>query len=70
MMRAAASMSLAFRSFILLSAISRSWVRVIVPALSRPGLVEPDLRPSASLIKWVTGGRLGDESEGLVLVDR
>ena len=58
MMRAAASTSLALRSFILPSAISRSCVRVIVPADSRPGLVEPDFRPSASFMKWVAGGVL------------
>ena len=36
MMLAAASMSLAFRSFIFFSAISRSWARVILPTVSRP----------------------------------
>ena len=58
MMRAAASMSLALRSFIFFSAISRSWVRVIWPTVSRPVLPEPDFRPVASLMKKVAGGVL------------
>jgi hypothetical protein len=58
MMRAAASMSLAFRSFIFFSAISRSWVRVTVPTVVRPVVPEPDLMPTASFRKWVAGGVL------------
>ena len=40
------------------SAISRSWVRVILPALSRPGALEPDFMPSACLMKKLAGGVL------------
>ena len=54
----AASRSFAFRSFIFFSAISRSWACVILPATSRPGLLEPDFRPRASLMKKVAGGVL------------
>ena len=58
MMRAAASISMAFRSFIFFSAISRSWVREMLPATSRPGAFDPDLMPRASLMKCVAGGVL------------
>ena len=56
MMRAAASTSLALRSFIFFSAISRSWARVIDPTVSRPVLLAPDFRPVASFRKKVAGG--------------
>src|SRR5690606_1850826 len=46
-MRMAASTSLAFRSFIFASAISRTWARPIVPALALPGSLEPDFRLAA-----------------------
>ena len=58
MILAACSRSFAFRSFIFFSAISRSWVRVILPALSRPGALEPDLMFSACLMKKEAGGVL------------
>ena len=58
MMRAAASISLAFRSFIFFSAMSRSCWRVIDPATSRPGSLEPDFRFTACLMKKVAGGVL------------
>src|SRR3546814_10039901 len=41
MILAAASMSLAFRSFIFASAISRTWAMVTLPTLSRFGTLEP-----------------------------
>ncbi len=43
MILAAASMSLALRSFIFASAISRSWARVTRPAVILPGSLEPDV---------------------------
>jgi len=49
MIRAAASISLALRSFIFFSAISRSWVRVTLPTVSRPVVLAPDFRPEACL---------------------
>ena len=58
MIRAAASMSLALRSFIFFSAMSRSCWRVTWPTVSRPVLPEPDLMPAASFRKWVAGGVL------------
>src|SRR5690242_8449300 len=36
------SMSLAFRSFILAWAISRTWARVTLPAMEMPGALEPE----------------------------
>src|SRR5690606_30681542 len=59
----AASTEFAFRSFILVSAILRSWAAVIEPATSRPGFVEPLARerlptagrPAACLIRNEAG---------------
>ena len=58
MILAAASRSLAFRSFIFFSAISRSCVCVILPATSRPTSLEPDFRPVACFRYQVAGGVL------------
>ena len=52
----AASMSFAFRSFILACAISASCERLMVPALVLPGSFEPDFRFSAFLMRKVAGG--------------
>ena len=52
----AASMSLALRSFILASAISASFERLIVPALTLPGSFEPDLRFAAFFRRKLAGG--------------
>ncbi|MNT81380.1 hypothetical protein D3C86_1904210 [compost metagenome] len=58
MMRIAASMSLAFRSFIFASAISRTCACVTLPAVSRPTSLEPDLMPAACFRYQVAGGVL------------
>ncbi len=58
MILAADSMSLAFRSFIFFSAISRSWARVMLPALVRPVVPEPDVMPAACFRKKLAGGVL------------
>ena len=52
----AASTSLALRSGILVSAISRTWARVIVPALTLGALPEPFSRPAALRISREAGG--------------
>ncbi len=56
MMRVAASRSLAFRSFIFISAISANLDRLIFPAETLPGSFEPDLRFAAFLIRKLAGG--------------
>ena len=58
MIFAAASRSLAFRSFIFTSAISRSCERRIVPALTLPVSAEPDLIFAAFLRRNDAGGVL------------
>src|ERR1700710_2739760 len=58
MMRVAASRSLAFKSFILVSAIAVSAERLILPAEILPGSFEPDLRFAAFLIRNDAGGVL------------
>ncbi|PAV71006.1 hypothetical protein WR25_27317 [Diploscapter pachys] len=58
MILVAASMSLAFRSFILVWAISASLLRAILPATTLPGSFEPDFRPAAFLIRNDAGGVL------------
>ena len=58
MMRVAASISLAFRSFIFTSAIFDSSERLILPAETLPGSFEPDFRLAAFLIRNVAGGVL------------
>ena len=52
----AASRSLAFRSGILRSAISRIWAALIVPTLFACGSPEPLSIPIASLIRTAAGG--------------
>src|SRR3546814_12114264 len=52
----AASRSFAFRSFILVSAISRSAERLMVPAETLPGSFEPDFSFAAFLMRKVAGG--------------
>src|SRR5262245_46510223 len=49
-MRMAASTSLAFKSFILISAISRTLARGMVPAIARPGVPPPFSMLAAFLI--------------------
>src|SRR5258708_37691563 len=70
-MRMAASMSLAFKSFILISAISRTLARRIVPAVSRPGLPLPFSTPAAFLIRSAAGGvlvtKLNERSSKMVI---
>src|SRR5437588_6394545 len=58
MIFAAASTSLAFRSFIFFSAICLSWSWVIVPTLSRWGSAEPFSTDNACLISTAAGGLL------------
>ena len=58
MMRVAASMSLAFRSFIFCSAIAVSAERLILPAETLPGSFEPDFRLAAFLMRKVAGAVL------------
>ena len=48
--------SLALRSFILTSAISASFERLMVPALTLPGSFEPDLRFAAFFRRKLAGG--------------
>ncbi len=66
----AASRSLAFRSGILVSAISRTWALVSLATLVLCGSPEPFSTPRG--LEDQPGGRrgLGDEGEGAVLVDR
>ena len=52
------STSLAFRSGILVSAIWRTWARLIVPTFSRFGSPEPFSIPIACLISTAAGGVL------------
>ena len=54
----AASRSLAFKSFILTSAISRSCERRMVPALTLPVSAEPDLIRAAFFRRKDAGGVL------------
>src|ERR1700712_87172 len=49
------SISLAFRSFILAWAISRTWARVTLPATVMPGDLEPDVSLAAFLRKKEAG---------------
>src|SRR3954467_3427933 len=58
MILAAASTSFAFRSCIFVSAIWRSWSRVILPTLLRLGSPDPLSSPIASLISTAAGGVL------------
>ena len=69
-MRMAASMSLAFRSFILISAISRTLARRMVPTLVRPASPLPLSMPDGLLDQVGRGRRLGDEAERAILEDR
>src|ERR1700709_2188639 len=50
------SISLAFRSFILVWAISRTWARVTEPAATMPGDLEPLVSLAAFLRKKDAGG--------------
>ena len=58
MICSAASRSLALRSGILVSAISRTWARVILATLSFCGLAEPLSTPAALRISRAAGGVL------------
>src|SRR4029453_4100022 len=60
----AASMSFAFRSGFLRSAIWRTWSIVIVPTLFTCGSPEPLGIPAASLIRTAAGGVLVMKSKG------
>src|SRR5215467_8814313 len=68
----ALSMSLALRSFILASAIWRTWALVTEPAKSRPGAFEPLDSLAAFLRKYDAGGvfirKVKDLSENTVIV--
>src|SRR3981081_2439505 len=70
-MRIAALMSLAFKSFIFVSAISRTLARLIVPALVRPGVWLPFSMPAAFLIRSAAGGvlvtKLNERSSKIVI---
>src|SRR5437016_5021751 len=70
-MRIAASMSLAFKSFILVCAISRTLARRIVPAVARPGVPLPLSMPAAFLIRSAAGGvlvtKLNERSSKIVI---
>ena len=55
---AAASMSLALRSGILVWAISRTWSMEILPTLLVCGMPEPFCTPAAFLIRSAAGGVL------------
>src|SRR5207248_6369852 len=52
----ALSISLALRSFILASAIARTWARVTLPALEMAGDLEPPASFAAFLRKYDAGG--------------
>jgi hypothetical protein len=58
MILAAASMSLALRSFIFFSAIDLSWAVVILATKSRCGSAEPFYSHSPCLISTAAGGLL------------
>src|SRR5450830_942631 len=58
MVRTAASMSAAVRSFILVLAISSSWARVTLPTLTDCGVAEPLSILAAFLIRIDDGGDL------------
>src|SRR5690242_12872711 len=66
------SMSLALRSFILVSAIWRTFALVTEPAKSRPGVLEPLDSFAAFLRKYDAGGvfirKVKDLSENTVMV--
>src|ERR1700710_1467392 len=68
----ALSMSLAFRSFILAWAISRTWARVTLPATVMPGDFEPEVSLAAFLRKYDAGAvfisKVKDLSENTVMV--
>ena len=51
-------MSFALRSFILVSAISASWLVLIEPMMFLPGSFEPDLIFIAFLMRKLAGGLL------------
>src|ERR1700722_12424458 len=53
--RIAFSISLALRSFILASAMARTWARVTVPAEVMPGVLEPDWSLAAFFRKKEAG---------------
>ena len=60
----ACSMELAFKSFILISAISRSCACVTVPALARPGSLAPLPTLAAFFRRKDAGGvRISNEKE-------
>src|SRR5665811_1949017 len=67
----AAAMSFALRSGILVSAISRTWSRVILPTLTLWGVAEPDLRLAAFLMSSAAGGvfvmKVNDRSSKIVI---
>jgi hypothetical protein len=58
MISIAASTSLALRSFIFASAISRSSATVTEPAFSLPGVLEADYTPAAFIRRKDAGGVL------------
>ena len=66
----APSRSIALRSGIFCSAIARTWALVTLPAFSRGVSDEPFSIPAAWRSRNGVGGRLGDERERPVLVDR
>src|SRR5438477_7544057 len=70
-MRMAAAMSLALRSFILISAISRTFARAIVPAGALFGAPLPLSIPAAFLIRSAAGGvlvtKLNERSSKIVI---
>src|SRR5215472_18194640 len=70
-MRIADSMSLAFRSFILISAISRTLLRLMVPTMARPAAPLPLSTPAAFLIRSAAGGvlvtKLNERSSKIVI---
>ena len=54
----AASTSLAFRSFILVSAICRTWASVTEPAFALPGVFDAEAMPAAFFRRNDAGGVL------------
>ena len=66
MISIAASTSLAFRSFIFASAISRSCASVTEPATALPGVLDADCSPAAFFRRKDAGGVLISIGEGLV----
>jgi len=49
---------------------SINWALVILPTLVRFASLDPEARPAAFLRRLPAGGRLGDEAERLVFVNR